>query len=78
MSSPSHAAVLTSMLALWPEGSPQRAAIDAAIQDTERLDKVERLNLDIEYSISAEWDVIGYDGTSTAATLRAAIDGVPE
>ncbi len=72
-----------------PVGSPEfnaavyaaelafEAAVAENIADSRRLDKVERMQADVEYQLGGAWRVVGYNRYS-AATLREAIDGVPE
>ena len=73
-----HAAKLTELLGLVDER--YQAALRAAIADVERLDKVERLGIDLREGHSRYWALclnerkIGV----VADDPRAAIDGVPE
>lgn len=75
-----------------PVGSPEfnaavyaaelafEAAIAENIADSRRLDKVERLRMCIDSPLMGinTWLVMSDNGDGLAATLREAIDGVPE
>ena len=52
---------------------------NVAIADMERLDKVERLRLDVDWSEFGQWTAWGLTSRpACASTARAAIDGVTE
>jgi len=76
---PDHLKTLHSLRAFFADGSDERAAIEAAIADMERLDKVERLRLDVDWSEFGQWTAWGLTSRpACASTARAAIDGVTE
>lgn len=72
-----HAALLTELIPLVDER--YQAALRAGIADIGRLDKVERMKLDVDWSTSGRWTAWGLTSRSAvAASARAAIDGVRE
>jgi hypothetical protein len=75
---PDHSAALTELLGLVDERFKE--AIRAAIADIGRLDKVERMGMCIDSPGMGmnNWLVMSDNGDGLAATLREAIDGVPE
>ena len=71
-----HAALLAELLPLVDER--YQAALEAAIADMERMDKVERMKIDL-YEHGSGYYAVARDGEDAEAkTARAAIDGVPE
>lgn len=71
--------ILAEVLELFPEGSPQHAALAKVIADSRRLDKAERLKIDISEGPDSTFWAITADGIEgSGPTIRAAIDGVPE
>ena len=72
-----HAALLAELLPLVDER--HQAALEAAIADIGRLNKVERMKMDVAKYVGSAWHASTIDGKfSEAETARAAIDGVPE
>ena len=72
-----HTALLTELLPLVDER--YHAALRAAIADIGRLNKVERLELDVDRRITGNWLAWTLDnGYFEGSSARAAIDGVPE
>lgn len=72
-----HAAKLTELLGLVDERFKE--AIRAAIADIGRLDKVERMNIEILNAWGEfRWRCASDYGTGVGDDVRAAIDGVPE
>ena len=70
-------ALLTELLGLVAERF--QAALEAAIADIGRLNKVERMKMDVAKYVGSAWHASTIDGKfSEAETARAAIDGVRE
>ena len=72
-----HAALLAELLTLVDER--HRAALQAAIADIGRMDKVERLKIEILSNWGEiPWRCSSDYGAAHGYDVRAAIDGVPE
>lgn len=89
MSNRERAYQLITRICQIPVGSPEfnaavyaaemafESALSEAGADSRRLDKVERMQADVEYQLGGAWKVTAYNWYSAGA-LREAIDGVPE
>lgn len=86
MSGADHIANLRIIADAWPEGSPQRKALIAAIADMERLDKVERMKIFVRWEgdcerawVGSSLDPSGFENRrKDLRTSIDLIDGVPE
>ena len=74
-------AILAEVLELFPEGTRQRAALTEAIADSRRLDKVDRMQIDIMTEALTEHEgfyaIAAGGAEGDGLTVREAIDGVP-